>query len=143
MEQKDRYVLTEKEKNAYIDTLMPELVALRAKADISQEELAGILGISRQTYSSVERNVRKMSWTTYMALILFYDCNNATRSYLRSVAYPYDMVHRFNGYDKKDEYDLNDFLEPSEQPMLDVLDEQALRSIRTMILVEYARCSNK
>lgn len=36
-----------------------------------------------------------------------------------------------------------DFLDADKHPMIDVLDEQALRSIRTMILVEFARCSNK
>lgn len=143
MERKPKYYLTEAEKDSYIDALTPELAALRTKADISQKELAEILGISRQTYSSMERNVRRMSWTTYLALILFYDCNKLTRPYLRSVAYPYDMIRRFNGSEEKDDYNLGDFLETDERPMLDMLDEQALRSIRTMILIEVARCTSK
>jgi hypothetical protein len=53
------------------------------------------------------------------------------------------MFRRFNGSDEDDEYNLEDFLDADEHPMIDVLDEQALRSIRTMILVEFARCSNK
>ncbi|GEM_PF-3034210 len=54
-----------------------------------------------------------------------------------------NMFRRFNGSDEDDEYNLEDFLDADEHPMIDVLDEQALRSIRTMILVEFARCSNK
>ena len=82
MEQEPKYYLTKAEKDSYIDTLTPELVALKTKVDISQKELAEILGISRQTYSSMERNVQRMSWITYFALIMFYDCNKMTRSYL-------------------------------------------------------------
>ena len=34
----------------YIDALIPELKLLTAKANISQDDLASILSISRQTY---------------------------------------------------------------------------------------------
>ena len=67
--------LTEKEKKAYIEALAPQLPLLRAKAGISQEELSIVVGISRQTYGAIERKTKKMSWSTYMALILFFDYN--------------------------------------------------------------------
>ena len=62
---------------------------------------------------------------------------------IRSVAYSYDMIRRFNDSDEKDDYNLGDFLETDEHLMLDMLDEQVLRSIRTMILIEVARCTSK
>ena len=48
MDSKARWQITPKEKDKYIDALTDELPILRAKADISQEDLAKIIGISRQ-----------------------------------------------------------------------------------------------
>lgn len=41
-------------KGEAIEILREELPILRAKAKISQEELAQKIGVSRQTYSSIE-----------------------------------------------------------------------------------------
>lgn len=41
-------------KTILIEDLSNELVALRAKAGLSQEELSNILGISRQSYGAFE-----------------------------------------------------------------------------------------
>ena len=59
-----KWTLTSAEKEKYISALTPELVVLRTKAEISQEELAELIGISRQTYGAIERKVRQMSWST-------------------------------------------------------------------------------
>ena len=60
MEFASKWLLTDAEKDRFIATLTPNLPILRAQADISQEELANLIGISRQTYSAIERNVRKI-----------------------------------------------------------------------------------
>jgi DNA-binding XRE family transcriptional regulator len=52
--------------------LREELPTLRAKAKISQEELAQKIGVSRQTYSSIETGKRDKTWTTFMTLIVFF-----------------------------------------------------------------------
>lgn len=75
MEIESKWLLTDEEKDNFIATLTPNLTILRTKAEISQEELANLIGISRQTYSAMERKVRKMAWSTYLALVLFYDHN--------------------------------------------------------------------
>ena len=62
------------EKQCLISMLIPELAVLRTKTKISQDDLANIIGVSRQTYGAIERGVRKMSWNTYVSLI-FYDNN--------------------------------------------------------------------
>lgn len=59
------------EREKLIRTLTENLPLLRAKLNISQEQIARIIGISRQTYSSVENQRREMSWQIYLALILF------------------------------------------------------------------------
>ena len=81
-----KWLLTDREKNDFIETLTPNLTVLRTKAQISQEELANLIGVSRQTYSSIERKVRKMSWSTYLSLVLFYDHNEKTHKMIRQLS---------------------------------------------------------
>ena len=57
------------DKEKLIDTLTEELPSLRAKIGITQEELCRIVGISRQTYSSIETKKRKMSWNIYLSFV--------------------------------------------------------------------------
>ena len=133
-----RWVLTEDERNRYIDVLKEYLPALRVKADISQAELCGVIGVSRQTYSAIETGKKKMMWPTYLALIFFFDSISATREMLRSSsAYPQDLLLRLNEGRSPEpgmfgQSDLNNILKE--------LDDQAMHTLRTMILVEYARC---
>ena len=50
------------------------------------------MGISRQTYCAVEMQKRKMSWNTYMALILFFDYNPNSRNAIRQLgAFPQQL----------------------------------------------------
>ena len=65
--------ISEERKMILIDKLCSELNILRIKAELSQEELANIIGISRQTYSSIESGKRKMSWRTYFPLMMYLD----------------------------------------------------------------------
>ena len=65
-------------KEELILTLTAELPVLRARLGISQEAMGNSIGISRQTYSGIETGVRRMSWTTFMALIAVFDLNEAT-----------------------------------------------------------------
>ena len=83
MESVSKWLLTDAEKDKFIATLTPNLPALRTQAEISQEELANLIGISRQTYSSIERKVRRMAWSTYLSLVLFFDHNQKTHKMLR------------------------------------------------------------
>lgn len=69
MKAESKWLLTEDEKNDFIETLTSNLNVLRTKAKITQEEIANLIGVSRQTYSSTERKVRKMSWSTYLSLV--------------------------------------------------------------------------
>ena len=54
------------------EILRDELPVLRAKLGISQGTLADRIGISRQTYSSIETGKREMTWTTALALVAFF-----------------------------------------------------------------------
>ena len=45
MEYQSNWLLTEEEKDKFISALTPELVLLRTKAEISQEEIAHLIGV--------------------------------------------------------------------------------------------------
>ena len=66
-------------RNTIVELLRKELPVLRAKARISQEDIAEKIGISRQTYSSIETGKREMSWTTFLALIAYFQNNERTK----------------------------------------------------------------
>ena len=78
-----------------ISELTSELSILRAKAKITQEELAGAIGISRQTYSQIECGKTKMSWSTYLSLLFYYSTNESTSKLLEALnIYPNDHLSR-------------------------------------------------
>lgn len=74
-------------KEELIMTLTAELPVLRARLGISQQKAANCIGISRQTYGSIETGIRKMSWTVFMALIALFDMNEATSVMLDQMPY--------------------------------------------------------
>ena len=56
MNSTNKWFLTDEEKDKFIATLTPNLTILRTSAEISQEELANLIGVSRQTYSANEKS---------------------------------------------------------------------------------------
>lgn len=91
------YIFSEKTKSLLIDTLTEELPALRAKIAITQEELCGIVGISRQTYSAIETKKRKMSWNVFLSLIMFFTNNEKTAPVIESIgAFPEELREMLN-----------------------------------------------
>ena len=79
-------------KEKLIRVLTSELPALRGAVGASQDEVANAIGVSRQTYNSIELQKRPMSWTLYMALILFFDYNPSSHYTIRQLdAFPYQL----------------------------------------------------
>ena len=132
--------ITEKAKELLIEQLTEELIILRTKLGLSQEELSGLLGISRQTYSALETRKRPMSWGTYLSLILIFDNNEQTKNIIRETGIFPDMLFGTNvntGRDNK----LSDISELIYDDIIDKLDKQAIHAIETVIMLEYARCT--
>lgn len=77
--------MSEKRKRELIVKLVDELPVLRTKTGLSQEELASIIGISRQTYSAMETQKKGMQWRTYFPLLMFFDRNPRTHDMLRQL----------------------------------------------------------
>lgn len=71
-----------------ISRFRDELPVLRARARISQETLAEKIGISRQTYSSIETGKREVTWTTFLALVAYFQNNEQIRQMI-------DMIEDF------------------------------------------------
>lgn len=93
-----KWVVSPDYKDSYIEVLTESLLPLRTKAEITQEEIASIIGISRQTYYALETRRRPMSWSTYLSLVLFFDTNVETHSMLRDInAYPTDLMIKMSG----------------------------------------------
>lgn len=68
-----------------IERLTYELPVLRARLGASQADIADKIGISRQTYNSIETKKREMNWTTFVALIAVFQNNEETRRMLKNI----------------------------------------------------------
>ena len=128
------------EKDALIERLLNELQVLRIKLGLSQDDIAALLGISRQTYSSIETRRRKMSWSVYLSLILIFDCNDQTHSIIRKEGiFPQKLVTQNDEH--SDRIGISSFVQINDGDIKNVLDEKAIHAIETVIMVEYARCN--
>ena len=74
----EKYSISEDYKTASIEILIDNLPSLRARIGITQEELANIIGVSRQTYYSIETKKREMSWPIFLAIVFVFDCVRET-----------------------------------------------------------------
>jgi DNA-binding XRE family transcriptional regulator len=84
--------LDETRKEQLIGILTNELKVLRAKAEISQRELAKRMGVSRQTYGLIETKKQPMTWNHFMALLLLFKSNAGTADIIDRIgAYPPEL----------------------------------------------------
>lgn len=136
-----KFDISEKAKKRLISELTDELIFLRTKLGLSQDEMSNLLGISRQTYSTLETKKRVMSWGTYLSLILIFDNNEQTHDLVRDVRiFPY-MLFRAPDVEANTD-DLHNVPGLMIDDIKYKLDERALHSIETVIRLEYARCNN-
>ena len=70
--------MNEKVKETMIENMTKNLPTLRAKASLSQAQLAEMIGVSRQTLVAVENRKRKMSWSIFMSCFLVFHKNPET-----------------------------------------------------------------
>lgn len=85
-------------RDALIAKLQKELIILRIKAELTQEELASVIGLSRQTYCQIEKGNSKMAWSVYLALLLFFKSIPATSELLTLLGIEVEgILHDLNG----------------------------------------------
>lgn len=79
-------------KDNLIGILTDELKVLRAKAGISQQELAEKIGVSRQTYGVIESRKQKMTWNTFLSLLFLFEKTEGTSKIIHQIgAYPPEL----------------------------------------------------
>lgn len=68
-----------------IDKMTENLPVLRKKLKLSQEKLAEFIGSSRYTVMQMENKKRRMTWNTFLSLVLLFDKNEETAVLLRAL----------------------------------------------------------
>lgn len=66
-------------RDELVKMMAQNLSVLRAKLNLSQEDLADVLGITRQTISAIENGQRNMSWAVFLSLVLIFLKNRETK----------------------------------------------------------------
>ena len=93
-----RWDITDEQKKRILSTLVPELKLLRAKADITQDDLAGVIGISRQSYCQIENGNKEMPWNICLSIIFFFSVVKETSKLVYTLGvYPSDFIQQVNG----------------------------------------------
>ncbi len=69
-------IITSTEQEVLIEHMVDRLPALRKKYGISQTELGEKIGLSRQTISAIERKTTPLTWTTMLAILMFFTANS-------------------------------------------------------------------
>lgn len=90
-------------KDELIDILTNKLNVLRAEVGLSQQELADRMGVTRQTYGSIESKKQRMTWQNFITLLLLFRSNEETAKLIDFIgAYPPDLEQYMKLKGKKD-----------------------------------------
>ena len=75
-----------------ISSLAKELPVLRKMNNLTQKDLAEILGVSRQTITNIESGSSKMKWSLFLAIMFVFSLDRTTSEYLRTLNMPYSEL---------------------------------------------------
>lgn len=93
--------MTEELKNELMELMADNLALLRAKLNLTQFELAEVVGISRYTLIAIEKKQRKMTWSTFLSLLLVFKSNENTIELLKIFDIVTDELEAFLSFKKK------------------------------------------
>jgi len=82
-------------KSELMAKMTENLKVLRNKLNLTQDELANKVGISRQTLVSIENKRRDMSWNTFVALIAVFRAKSGTSTLLDHFGIYTDDLSRY------------------------------------------------
>ena len=77
--------MTSETRDILIDRMTENLPVLRKKLKLSQDKLAQFIGSSRYTIMQIETKRRRMTWNTFLSLVLLFDKNEETAVILRAL----------------------------------------------------------
>lgn len=67
-------------RDELIKKVSDELVNIRKESKLTQDELGNILGISKNTIVSVEKNGKTLSWAVVMSVVMLFNQANPIKS---------------------------------------------------------------
>ena len=70
------------DKDKLIKNMTENLPMLRKRLELTQEEIADKIGVSRSTVIAIENNKREMTWNTFLSLMLLFSKNESTNKIL-------------------------------------------------------------
>ena len=73
------------DRKEYSAKMVDNLPVLRAKLGLSQEKIAGIIGITRQTISAIENKSREMSWPIFLSLLFLFSKISDTQMLMKAM----------------------------------------------------------
>ena len=82
-------------RDLLIDKMTENLPVLRKKLKLSQEALADIIASSRYTVLLMENQKRKLTWNTFLSLVLLFDKNPETAVLIRAMGIYTDALDAY------------------------------------------------
>ena len=82
-------------RQIYIDGMENNLPMLRAKLGLTQKDLADIIGVSAFTILAIEKGQRKMTWNTFLSLLLVFMNNDQSKKILNALNILDDQLMNF------------------------------------------------
>lgn len=140
MAELSKWVIPESMQDEYISNLTKMLSGLRDLMGINQSDIAKMIGVSRQTYSAIETGRRKMSWATYLSLVLLFVCDKATSTlFQNSEAFPVRIIEQINSDFSNNGFSFFSRIGNAKDitKMMNALDEQGIHAMETVLLLEY------
>ncbi|MBR3597841.1 MAG: hypothetical protein IKL47_12805 [Clostridia bacterium] len=62
--------MDEEKRQKYIEKMVDNLPMLRKKLGLTQQGLANIIGVSSYTVLAIEKKQRKMTWSTFLSVLI-------------------------------------------------------------------------
>ena len=87
--------MKEDNRQIYINKLTDNLPMLRMKLNLTQKELADIIGVSSYTVLAIEKKQRKMTWNTFLSIILVCMIDDDVRPILSALGIYDDTLINF------------------------------------------------
>lgn len=72
-------------RQKYTQLMAKNLPVLRASLGLSQSDLAGIIGVTRQTLSAAESGARELSWGNFISLLYVFTQNEQSAPLMQTL----------------------------------------------------------
>ena len=103
----------EKKRSEVMSIMLEWLLVLRSALNITQEQIAYSVGMSRQTYSAYELRKKELTWSAFLSLFLFFMLNEKSRNLLsKKPGYIYTVFILLNA--NVESFDIEELLQVGE-----------------------------